>query len=330
MAFTYTDYTKTMLHTWGRFRVTLLEAVSPGDLLSWYNTDASYTVQWADQSDSQAADCIACEYGEAGDEIWACLKAECKAFASVGTGGAVTQNYFATSTDFFGAPLYLGEDGKPSSTQGTTFTQVVGKLLARDRILLDLAPTSIGPITETLSGSSALDAVRINVTDTTTASTTSYTRSLYVNHTSTGAKTGSAEVNAVGIDVNATANVNHMFAVSLYTGGNAGATVNHVAGIYMYIDTSSGTVAQKHGIWLQMCGGATQSDFLTLHHQGGTIRSLICTRSTGVTSTNFLKMYGAQLPFTASGCNVSGAGSSEAYLAVDVAGTAYGIPLIAI
>jgi len=184
-------------------------------------------------------------------------------------------------------------------------------------------------IARTLSGSTATNGLHLEITDTCTASA-DYSRGLYINHTGTGTKTGTAEINAVGIDVNSTGNVNHMFAVSLYAGGNDGATVNHVAGIYMYIDDSSGTVAQKHGVWLQMCGGATQSDFLTLHHMSGTIRSLICTRSTGVTSTNFLKMYGAQLPFTASGCNVSGAGSSEAYLAVDVADTAYGIPLIAI
>lgn len=137
MAFTYTDYGKTMLHTWGRFRVTLLEAVVAGDLLSFYNTDASYTVQFADDSDSQRADCIACEAGAAGDEIWACLKAECKASTSIGTGGAVTQNYFAASTDFFGAPLYVGDAGKPSSSESATYIQRVGRLLARDRILLD-------------------------------------------------------------------------------------------------------------------------------------------------------------------------------------------------
>ena len=38
----------------------------------------------------------------------------------------------------------------------------------------------------------------------------------------------------------------------------------------------------------------------------------------------------AKEPFVASGCNVSGAGASEAYLKVSVNGTQYGIPLIAI
>lgn len=179
----------------------------------------------------------------------------------------------------------------------------------------------------TLAGTVALNGVNIAITDTATPSS-GYMRGLYVNYTGSGTKTGTAEINALAIDVNSTGDVPHMFAISLYTGGNAGATLNHVAGIYMYIDTSSGTVDQKHGIWLQMCGGATLSDFLTLHHMAGTIRSLICTRSTGVTSTNFLKMYGAQLPFTATGCTI--ATGDTPYLAVDVADTAYGIPLIAI
>lgn len=144
MAFTYTDSAKVILEAWGRFQVTLLEAVVPGDLLSWYNTDNAYTAQFADQGDSQRADCIAMEAGEAGDTIWACLKAVLKTISTIGTGGVVTQVYFAGSSDFFGAPLYLGESGKPSSTEGTTYSQEVGHLLARDRILLDVGLTTVG------------------------------------------------------------------------------------------------------------------------------------------------------------------------------------------
>jgi len=137
MAFTYTDRNKkVILHSWGRFRVTLLEAVEVGDLLSRYNTDNAYTMQFADQSDSQAAEAIACEPGAAHAEIWACLAAELKAPVSIATGGVATQSYFAAAADFFGAPLYLGEDGKPASSAGGTMAQEVGCLLARDRIFL--------------------------------------------------------------------------------------------------------------------------------------------------------------------------------------------------
>lgn len=141
MGFTYEDKGKTMLHTWGRFRVTVSEDVIRGDLLSFLNTGTSNTVQLANESDSQAADCIASEDGEAGDEIWACLKAEIKAPVTIATGGVATQTYFAGSDDWFGAPLYLSStDGEPEDTAGTTYSQVVGRLLARDRILFDLHP----------------------------------------------------------------------------------------------------------------------------------------------------------------------------------------------
>ena len=132
MGFTYTDYDKVVLEATQKFRVTLLEAVEAGDLLSWYNSDNAYAVQFADQSDSQRADCIAMEAGAAGDEIWATRRAELQAVYS-----GNDRQYFGASSDYFGAPLYLGESGKPSSTLGTKMAQVIGHLLARDRILLD-------------------------------------------------------------------------------------------------------------------------------------------------------------------------------------------------
>lgn len=144
MALTYTDTGKKILHSWGRFRVTLLEAVVTGDLLSFYNTDNDYTVQFADESDEQRADCIACIPGDAGDEIWAALKAVIKPGVTYGVGGVPTQINFAASADFFGAPLYLGEAGKVEDTTGTTYRQVVGRLLARDRIMLDLNENQMG------------------------------------------------------------------------------------------------------------------------------------------------------------------------------------------
>jgi len=143
MGFTYTDSDKIVLEAWGKFKVTLLEAVEPGDLLSWYNTDNAYTVQFADQSDSQRADCIAVEGGVAGDTITACLKAELGTIPTIGTHGDPTTVYFAAAADFFGAPLYLGESGKPASSAGATYKQMIGKLLARDRILISVMPSNV-------------------------------------------------------------------------------------------------------------------------------------------------------------------------------------------
>lgn len=156
--FTYTDSDKVILEAWGKFKVTLLEAVEPGDLLSFYATDNAYTAQFADQSGSQAAQAIAMETGAAGDEIMACLAAMCKTISTIGTGGVVTRVYFAEAADFLGKPLYLGEDGKPSSSAGGTYSQLVGYLLARDRILLvpNTALTGVAGSFTTLAASGAV------------------------------------------------------------------------------------------------------------------------------------------------------------------------------
>jgi len=144
MALTYTDTGKKILRSWGRFRVTLLEAVVTGDLLSFYNIDNDYTVQFASESDEQRAECIACTPGDAGDEITACLKAVIKPGVTYGAQGIPTQINFADAAAFFGAPLYLGEEGKVEADTGTTYRQVVGRLLSRDRIMLDLNENQMG------------------------------------------------------------------------------------------------------------------------------------------------------------------------------------------
>jgi len=168
MAFTYTDRNKkTVLHSWGRFRGVVMEAVVVGDLVSFYNTDATSAFQFADQSDSQPAQAVACEDGAAEEEIWLALAVELEAPRTVGTGGAVTQQHFGASTDYFGAALYLGEDGKPSSSAGGTYSQLVGYNLDRDRILLqpNTALTGVAGSFTTLAASDVL-----SVTDTTDAS----------------------------------------------------------------------------------------------------------------------------------------------------------------
>jgi len=163
MAFTYTDSDKIVLEAWGKFKVKLLEAVEPGDLLSFYNTDATYAVQFADESDSQRADCFAVEGGAAGDTITAALAVVCSTIPTIGDRGDPTAVYFAASTDYLGAPLYLGESGKPESDVGTTYKQQIGRLIARDQIYMSVMPTSnletstfLGTITPTSSDGAAL------------------------------------------------------------------------------------------------------------------------------------------------------------------------------
>lgn len=136
--FTFTDRNKkVVLHSWGRHRATVVEAVAVGDLVSRYATDNAYTYQIADESDDQAAEAVALQDIAAGDEGWFALAAELKAPVSVGTLGAVTRTYFAEAADFLGKPLYLSTTGgKAASSEGGSTVQLVGVLLARDRILL--------------------------------------------------------------------------------------------------------------------------------------------------------------------------------------------------
>lgn len=137
MAFTYTDRNrKVILHSWGRHKATVLAAVEVGDQLSRYDTSATITYRIADQSDGYVAVAVACQDGAAGEEITCALAAQLKAPTTLATGGVATQTYFAESADFLGAPLYLGESGKPQSSVGATTPQQVGYLLARDIILL--------------------------------------------------------------------------------------------------------------------------------------------------------------------------------------------------
>ncbi len=146
MSLTYTDKNlKVVLHSWGRFRVTISEAVQPGDALSWLNSGSDYTVQFASQTNSQRADCFATEEGEAGDTIMAALAVELKSADTPTTGGAVTRVYFAGATDDLGSPLYLGDEGKPSSDVGDTYAQIIGQVLARDRIMLNVTGSATGP-----------------------------------------------------------------------------------------------------------------------------------------------------------------------------------------
>ena len=250
MAFTYTDSDKVVLEAFGKFKVTLLEAVEPGDLLSWYNTDNAYTAQFADQSDEQRGDCIAVEKGAAGDEIVACLKAVLQTIPTISTGGVVTAVYFAGADDFFGAPLYLGEDGKPSSTQGTTYTQVIGELLARDRILIDLGLAYTGPIVRTISGATALNAVEIRVTDECT-NASGYARGLYLSCTVSGTKTSSGEHNALGIDVTVTGDTPYAYIQSLYMATSGNPTIGLISAISIYMDNIGTGVSSFHMLDLQ-------------------------------------------------------------------------------
>lgn len=171
VAFTYTDKNqKRTVRTGKAYKATVNAAVAVGDLLAPANADTASTFKLADDSTRAKATAIAIESSTAaGEEISVADWAELQTQDTIGAAGAVTQVYFAASSDFLGAPLFLGESGKPSSAQGTAGQQI-GILTARNRILVNPGvysqpsdytnaiadPGDAGAIPVTASGSVAL------------------------------------------------------------------------------------------------------------------------------------------------------------------------------
>jgi len=171
VAFTYTDKDgKRTVRTGKAYKATVNAAVVVGDLLAPANADTSSTFKLADDSTRVKAVAVALEASTAaGEEISVADWAELATQDTVGTNGTVTEVYFAASSDFLGAPLYLGESGKPSSAQGTSGQQI-GILTHRKRILVNPGvysqptdytnlitdPGDAGAIPVTASGSVAL------------------------------------------------------------------------------------------------------------------------------------------------------------------------------
>lgn len=137
MSFTYSDQNpKVVLHSWGRFRGAVEEAVVVGDLLAVCE-DADSGFQLANVTGTLNAVAVACENGAADETIWMAIATELKAPVSVGAGGAVTPTYFATADCTMGSKVYLSTTaGKLSSTSDATVIQPCGYILARDRVLV--------------------------------------------------------------------------------------------------------------------------------------------------------------------------------------------------
>lgn len=123
-----------------------------------------------------------------------------------------------------------------SSTGFTTILQVdaaVSKVINVDdcEIFADVDATP--------SGSTSKNVAAINVTDSNTQST-GYARALYLNYTTSGAKTG-GEVNVLGIDLSITANMSasgYAYGISIYTSISSDRTVGFLAPISIYMDNS--------------------------------------------------------------------------------------------
>ena len=129
----YTDFNgKVVLHSWGRFKVTLGAAAVVGDLVARDGT-------LADANANKPAYCVACQDGASADEVWAAKKAEVMKKSTVGAGGAVTRGDHSGTADNV---LWLSATaGKASATPVATIGQQVGVVLTQDTFLLEPSET---------------------------------------------------------------------------------------------------------------------------------------------------------------------------------------------
>jgi hypothetical protein len=89
-------------------------------------------------------------------------------------------------------------------------------------------------VVSTLTGTGNLDANTITVTDNTTAG--AFCRGFAVGVTAAGTKTGSGEVDGIGIDMTYTGNTTYGYNLSLYGAGSGNPTLGFISNISIYQD----------------------------------------------------------------------------------------------
>jgi len=104
------------------------------------------------------------------------------------------------------------------------------------------AASTIISITSTLTGSTADNAVEIDVTDEMTISG-GMNRALYINYSCTGAQSGTAQLNAIAIDMDISDDIVDWMPLTIYTGTVADKNIENFFGISMYFEDFGDDVA---------------------------------------------------------------------------------------
>ena len=125
------------------------------------------------------------------------------------------------------------------------------------------------------AGSTATNSFEIAVTEAQT-NASGYSRALYVSLTSTGDKTSTGEMNAMGVDITPQGDAYIATPIALYTAGCADAEIDNLWGIYLYMDDIGGsaTVTTKYGMSIGIDNGdnaATCGYFRLYEHSGSTM-----------------------------------------------------------
>lgn len=178
----------------------------------------------------------------------------------------------------------------------------------------------------TLSGSSALNGMTLTIADSTTPAS-GYTRAMYINYTGSGAKTGSAEINCLGIDLALSAAVaGYAYNISLYLSSSGNPTLSFVSPISIYADDMGTGCAGFVGIDI----GLALSNAPSGRHCFMRMRNHVSTAVTdgiriegSAPLTNLLYFQTDSSPIVASAVG----GSQNHKIKISIAGTAYYIPL---
>jgi len=154
-------------------------------------------------------------------------------------------------------------------------------------------------LTVTITGSTALNAMSLTVTDETTGSS-GYARGLYIAATASGTKTGSGEHNSLGIDLTVTGDTPYAYIASLYFAQSGNPTIGLISAISVYMDNIGTGVTYEHILDLQTgnptASAATREAFIRCRNHGtGTPTSILYLQANNnaKVATNFIEQEGA-------------------------------------
>ncbi len=161
---------------------------------------------------------------------------------------------------------------------------------------MDARMIHLDGLTVTLTGSTAINAMSLTVTDETTG-TSGYARGLYIAATASGTKTASGEHNSLGIDLTVTGNTPYAYIASLYFAQSGNPTIGLISAISIYMDNIGTNVSSQHILDLQTgnptaSAAATREAYIRCRNHGtGTPTSILYLQANNnaKAATNFIE-----------------------------------------
>jgi len=182
-------------------------------------------------------------------------------------------------------------------------------------------------VISTLAGTGNLDANTITVTDNTTAG--AFCRGFAVGVTAAGAKTGSGEVDGIGIDMTYTGNTVYGYNISLYGAGSGNPVLDFISNVSIYQDNLgtgvSGYAAIDVGIALNDAP-SNRYTYFRLRDHGSAIPVSVFKCEGAHCATNFISVINSDgVPDFIISAAVSS--TQDKKIRVNIAGVPYYIPM---